>query len=143
MKKSVILVLVMMFLLAGALPAWSAGSSGEKLVRDLWATMKAQNWAELEKIMSPAFQSVHSDGARDRAGELKLIRGLKLGDYTLSDFRTTRQGPVLVVTYKVAVSETIDGKRLKHQPAPRMTIFIKTKQGWQWLAHANLRALKK
>jgi len=142
MRKTAIVIAVV-FLLLGALPAWAGGVSGEKLVRDLWTTMKTQNWQHLEKIMSPAFQSVHADGARDRASELKLIKGLKLGDYTLSEFKTTRQGPVMVVTYKVVVSETIDGKRLKHRPAPRMTIFIQTAKGWQWLAHANLRPLEK
>ncbi len=142
MKKSLLAVVLVVALL-GALPARAGGVSGEKLVRDLWATMKAGDWQKLEKITSPAFQSVHSDGARDRAAELKLIRGLKLGDYTLSHFKTTRQGPVLVVTYQVVVSETIDGKRLKRRPAPRMTIFYQTKQGWQWLAHANLRPLNK
>ncbi len=142
MRKT-IMAATMAFLLLGALPAWAGGVSGEKLVRDLWTSMKAGNWQKLEKIMSPAFQSVHADGARDRAGELKLIRGLKMGDYRLQDFKTTRQGPVLVVTYKVVVSETIDGKRLKRRPAPRMTIFYRTDQGWQWLAHANLRPLQK
>jgi hypothetical protein len=142
MRKTVFTA-AMVFLLLGAASAWAGDVSGEQLVRDLWSNMKANHWQKLDKAMSPAFQSVHSDGARDRAQELKLIKGLKMGDYTLDKFKTTRQGPVLVVTYQVTVSETIDGKRLTHKPAPRLTVFFKAAGGWQWLAHANLRPLEK
>ena len=115
---------------------------GEKLVRQLWADMKAKNIEALEKMIARGFQSVHEDGARDRAEEIRLVKGLNLGDYTLSDFKVTRNGPVIVVTYFVSVPETIDGKRLSIKPAARLSAWLKTGIGWQWIAHANLNPLR-
>ena len=115
---------------------------GEKLVRELWASMKKTDMKAVEKKISNGFQSVHQYGANSREEEIELIKGLKLGNYYLSNFRITRNGPVIVATYFVSVEETIKGKRLSKEPAPRMSVFLKTDTGWKWIAHANLKALK-
>lgn len=114
---------------------------GEKLERQMWADMKAKNWPALEARIAPAFQSVHPDGVRDRTGEIALIKGLKLGEYTLKDFKVTQNGDDLIVTYSISVQETIDAKRLSTKPAMRLSIWKKTRSGWQWIAHANLNPM--
>lgn len=128
-----------------ALPAPRAAADdaadGEAMTRDVWAAMKAGDSAMLESRMSASFQSVHQDGARDRDGELELIRNLALGEYTLSDFRVTRAGDTLVVTYTVSVQETIGSEVLSKDPAPRMSVFQTSADGWQWIAHANLKGM--
>jgi len=48
----------------------------------------------------------------------------------------------MIVSYFVSVGETIDAKRLSTESAARLTIFLKTDSGWQWIAHANLNPLK-
>jgi len=141
MKKLAALCLSLGLLLGVGL-AQAGQSQGEKLVRDLWALMAAKDMAKIEAMTSPAFQSVRSIGACDKAQQMKLTAGLDLGPYTLSDFKVTEQGPVIVATYMVSVAETINGQRLDKKPAPRMSIFIKTEQGWKWLAHANLKPVK-
>jgi uncharacterized protein DUF4440 len=118
------------------------GSEGEKLVRQLFSDMKAKNTAALEKWLAPGFQSLHEDGARNREEEMKLLKGLNLSDYTLSNFKVTQNGPVLIVTYSFSGEETVGGKRLSKRPSLRLTIFQKTDSGWQWLAHANLNPIK-
>jgi hypothetical protein len=115
---------------------------GEKLLRQVWVDMKTTDMAHLEKSMAHGFQAVHQYGANDRAQELTLIKGLKLGPYTLSDIRITRNGPVIVATYFVSVAETIKGERLHKKPAPRLSVFVKGDDGWQWIAHANLKPMK-
>ena len=115
---------------------------GEDLVRELWNDFKTQNVSALEKKIAPGFQSIHEDGARDAEAELKLLKGLNLGEYTLSNFKVTQVGPAIIVSYFVSVEETIEGKRLSSKPAARLTIFLKTDNGWQWIAHANLNPLK-
>lgn len=115
---------------------------GEQLERNMWAAMKAQDWDEVEARIAAGFQSVHEDGARDRAAEIELIKGLELGDYTLSDFAVTRNGPAVVVTYTVAVGETIEGERLPTEPAVRASVWLETDAGWQWITHANLNPMK-
>ncbi len=117
-------------------------SLGEDLVRELWNDFKRQNISALESKIAPGFQSVHEDGARDAQSELKLLKGLNLGQYTLSNFKVTQVGPAIIVSYFVSVEETIEGKRLSSKPAARLTIFLKTDTGWEWIAHANLNPLK-
>ena len=115
---------------------------GEDLVRELWNDFKTQNISALEKKIAPGFQSIHEDGARDAKAELKLLKELNLGEYTLSNFKVTQVGPAIIVSYFVSVEETIEGKRLSTEPAARLSIFLKTDSIWQWIAHANLNPLK-
>ena len=117
-------------------------SLGEKLVRQLWADMKARNMPAIEKTIAMGFQSVHTDGARDREEQIKLIQSLNMSKYTLNNIKVTQNGPVIVVTYFVSVAETIDGKRLSTKPDPRLSVFIKNDKGWQWISHVNLKSLK-
>ncbi len=141
LAAAVVMLCVTPFDLRAAEPA-SRGSEGEKLVRQLFSDMKAKNTAALEKWLAPGFQSVHEDGARNREEEMKLLKGLNLSDYTLSNFKVTQNGRVLIVTYDFSGEETIGGKRLSKRPAHRLSIFLKTDSGWQWLAHANLNPMK-
>ena len=115
---------------------------GEKLLRQLWADMKKPDMEVIEKTIAKGFQSVHQFGSNNREQEIKLIKGLNLGKYTLSNIEITRNGPVIVATYFVSVAETIKGKRLLKTPAPRLSVFLKTDSGWKWIAHANLKPLK-
>ena len=123
----------------------SAGEDlGTKLVRQFFADAKAGNLASIEKTLAEGFQSAHSFGPLDRAGELKLIRGLKLGDYKLSNFKTTYKGPVMVVSFKVnAPDEVLEGKKVADGAHERLAVWLKTEIGWQLIAYANLASLKK
>jgi hypothetical protein len=116
-------------------------SEGETLERQMWGDMKAKNWPAVEARIAQAFQSVHPDGVRDRTGEIALIKGLKLGEYMLKDFKVTQNGDDLIVTYWISVQETIDAKGLSTKPAMRLSIWKRTRAGWQWIAHANLNPL--
>ncbi|MFA4917276.1 MAG: nuclear transport factor 2 family protein [Syntrophales bacterium] len=115
---------------------------GEKLLGQLWADMEKPDMEAIEKTIAKGFQSVHQDGSNNREQEIKLIKGLKLGKYSLSNIKITQNGPVIVATYFVSVEETIEGKRLQKKPAPRLSVFLKTDSGWKLIAHANLKPLK-
>lgn len=143
MKKLRILVAILAGLLFpfGAM-AGETPKDGEALVRHLWMAIKAVDVKTLDSLMAPGFQSVHEDGARDRAGQLELIKGLKIEDYQLSEFKVTQSGEVMIVTYQVVTSETIDGKRLAKAPAMRMSVFVQLDGAWRWAAHANLRPIE-
>ncbi|OIO68065.1 MAG: hypothetical protein AUJ58_09760 [Zetaproteobacteria bacterium CG1_02_55_237] len=143
------IVLVLVFSLVGFAPLALAESDsaatlaqGEKLVQQVWSDMKSGNVAAIEKYTAQGFQSMHQDGPRTRAQEIKLIEGLRLGDYTLSDFTVTQTGPVIIATYFVSVAETIDGERLSTKPSPRISVFLETDSGWQWIVHGNFKVLK-
>lgn len=145
LKRLLVFVFVFVIVtLAGSIDGAIAGdqSLGEKLVRQVWADMKAGNMEALEGYTSPGFQSIHQDGARSREAELQLIKKLNLGTYKLTNFKVTENGPVIVVTYFVSVEETIKGERLSSKPAPRLSAWLKTDKGWQWIIHANLKTMQ-
>ena len=112
---------------------------GETLVRQLWTDMKETDMKAINETISEGFQAVHQYGTNNRQQEIELISKLRLGDYTLSDIKITQNGPLIIATYFVSVNETIKGKRLSKKPAPRLSVFLKVKDGWQWIAHANLK----
>ena len=134
--KGLMVLLGSLILAVSALPVSaqspeSDAALGERLVRQFFADLGSVTVAK-------GFQSVHRDGARDREAEIKTLKGLNLKNYTLANFKVTREMNVLIVTYTFAGQETIDGKKTGAEPAPRMSVFIDTGKEWQWLAHANL-----
>jgi hypothetical protein len=119
-------------------------SEGEKLERKMWSMIMAGDMAAVESMIAPGFQSVHEDGARDRDGELALLKALDPVKVQFSDFKVTEQGDALIVTYGVSVSESIAGQKLSNTaPSPRQSVWLKTASGWQWIAHANLNPMGK
>ena len=124
-------------------PTASAGEDlGETLIRKFFADSKSRNLPAIERTLAEGFQSVHTDGVRDRDGELELIRNIKLGAHTLANFKTTRNGPVLVVTFEVnAPGEILDGKRVGEGSHERLAVWLETSSGWQLIAYANLAPL--
>ncbi len=130
--------MISMLFAASAAVAQPAAQEGEALVRQFWADMKARDIEAVEAMLAPDFQSVHADGARDRAGELALIQRLDLGAYELSDFTTTASNDAMIVSYKVSTREDIDGKEQAPKAVPRLAVFQKTAAGWHMIAYANL-----
>jgi hypothetical protein len=120
----------------------NATGLGEKLLSQLWVDMQKPDMERIEKTTAKGFQSVHQYGSNTREQQIELIKTLNFGEYTLIDVEITRNGPVIVATYLVSVEETIKGKQLSKKPAPRLSVFLKTDSGWQWIAHANLKPLK-
>lgn len=125
-------------------PVGASGEGlGEKLVRGFFADAKRHDMDAIEKTLAQGFQSIHTNGVSDRAGELEIIRNLKLGDHTLTDFETTRNGPVMIVTFAVdAPGEILGGKRVQAGTYERMAVWLETSSGWELIAYANVAPLK-
>ena len=113
---------------------------GKQLVINYWKHLKEAQSSSLglDAFLASGYQSIHEDGTRDRAAEMVLAQQLNLREYKLDNFVTTKEGPVLIVTYTISTAETIANKRLVLNQSPRMSIFLKTKTGWKIIAHANL-----
>ena len=114
-----------------------------QLEKQMWKAMANGNMQWVSNHIADNFQSIHSDGARNRSQELELIRGLDLGKYTLSNFQVTEDKYGMVVTYNVSVTEQIAGERTDTKPAPRMSVWDwqPADSTWKWETHANLKAL--
>jgi Domain of unknown function (DUF4440) len=104
-------------------------NEGEKMEKQIWEDFKAKNWQAVESKIADGFQSVHPDGARDRAGEISLIKSLNVGQTALSDLKSTVNGDNIVVTYMISAQETIDLERLPTKPAPRLSVWKKERAG--------------
>jgi len=116
-------------------------NDGEKMERKMWEDIKAKNWEAVEAKIAEGFQSVHVDGARDRAGEITLIKKLGVGQVALSEFKSTMNDDNIVVTYMISAQESIDLERLPTKRAPRLSVWKKGASGWQWICHANLNPI--
>jgi hypothetical protein len=116
-------------------------NDGEKMEKQMWEDIKEKNWKAVEGKIAEGFQSVHPDGARDRANEISLIKSLNVGQIAFNDFRSTMSGENIVVTYMISLQETIDLERLPTKPTPRLSVWKKGMEGWQWICHANLNPI--
>jgi hypothetical protein len=135
---------------AAAGAAWSAMPQrkqatvplGESLERSMWKAMAGRDLQAVESMLAPGFLSIHEDGTRDRSQEISLIANLDLGDYTLTEFRETREGASIVVCYFVETAETLDGERIPKRKSARSSVWVMTPNGWQWVHHANLNPMQ-
>src|SRR2546427_12574695 len=112
-------------------------NNGEEMEKQMWEDIKAKNWKAVESKIADGFQSVHPDGARDRTGEITLIKNLDVGQVTFNDFRSTMSGDNIVVSYMILVKETIDLERLPTKPTPRLSVWKKRTHDLQWICHSN------
>ena len=113
-------------------------ADGETLYREFVGAVAVEDWNAVDAMLAEDFQSVHTDGARDKAQEMAMLKGLNLGDLALSDFTSTRAGDTIVATHWLSVEETIDGSRLSTKAAPRLTVWRQGAAGWQIIAIASL-----
>ncbi len=149
MRPRLVLILVPLCLLlmvcAGraADKATDSATEGERLVRRIFTLFQGQHWSELDEVLAPGFQSIHQDGIRDRDEEMRYLMGRRLSSFSLADFKTTMNGPVMIVTYTATIQESVGDKRSSTAPSQRMSVFVNTHRGWRWVAHASLLPVTK
>jgi len=114
---------------------------GEELVRYTFELLKTNNITALTSFIADDFQSIHTDGPRNKAEELALAKELEMGEFTLTNFTETHNKNTIIVTYFVQAKEVIDGEVLNKNPAPRLSVFQYAENRWKWIAHANLEVL--
>ncbi|MGM0439540.1 MAG: DUF4440 domain-containing protein [Chlamydiota bacterium] len=146
MKKLWLLVFLGSLVFSKSLLAQQGGDDdqllGKNLVEKFWQYAKDDNAEEFQQMISPAFQSVYALGGLNRAEFIEHFEKIAVGDYDIWDFKITRLGPTLIVSYYVLAQETISQQELPLVPTPKMTVFQENDQGWQAIAHANLRIIE-
>jgi hypothetical protein len=115
---------------------------GQQQVERLWADFAQPDLAALDKFVAPGFQSLHEDGARDWPQERLMVAELKITPYVLSNYKVTRNGDLLLVTYQCQVGETIAAAQLAKESSPRLDVFQQTLGEWKLLAHVNVRKIE-
>ena len=118
---------------------WSAGrpdGEGDRARHALFDQLESGDAAKLERLLSPAFQLQGADGGYLDKEEF-LADPPSVESFEISNVQATRVGKVIVVRYDVEAVVTIDGVPQSRAPAPRLSVFVQGKQGWQLVAHAN------
>jgi len=109
---------------------------GEKLTKEFWTVLKSGEIDSFSDRISEEFLALHQYGAGRKAEEIKLMKTIKLGDYTLSDFTEMESGNTIIVTYKVTADEELGGQKIN--PAYRMTVWQTRNDVWLLTAHCNM-----
>jgi hypothetical protein len=109
---------------------------GTALVEQFFDRLQERDAAGLAKFLSPAFLLQGADGGVLDRDDF-LANPSQVESYDLSNVRVTRTGKVIVTRYDVAAVVTINGVPQSRAPAPRLSVFVKGKDGWQMVAHAN------
>ncbi|MGD9787820.1 MAG: nuclear transport factor 2 family protein [Sulfuricellaceae bacterium] len=112
--------------------------TGDRLVRQLWGSLHQGNHDGVEAMLAPAFQAVHEGGVRDRAQEIAYLRGMKVNEYSLSNIVATGGDSLYVVSYRLTLKGSLNGRPLVINGAPRLSVFSREGDVWHWTAHANL-----
>lgn len=115
----------------------------EKLTNQWWGYCRDKNFDALENMLAPGFLGGNQNTTYGQKGFMELVRKVNLSDFKLSDFKVSRKDNVAAVSYYCQVAETIGGKHIQKQKAPRLDVWIKTGKGWKVFTHANLNPLGK
>ncbi len=138
-------VLLTFFLAAAVAAPVAADNSDDvalarRLVGEFFGAAMANDEAGIRDIVAKGFQAADQSGAVSREDAIKRILSRDIQSApNLSEFEVTRQGPLLVATYRAGVSELLGGKRTDRAPAQRMTVFQNTDRGWEVVSHANFK----
>lgn len=118
----------------------SAAAWGRHLVVEfLTILQKDDPVPALTTFLDPAFQIQRANGTREDKASY-LANPAKLGAFEPSGYRVTRNGTALVVSFRTANIETIDGVQYKRTPAPRIATFWFNRGAWTLLSYANFNA---
>jgi hypothetical protein len=116
--------------------ASSDTTRGTALVERFFDLLQDGNVKGLKALLSSGFQLQGADGGYLDKQEF-VADPPDVESYDLSNVKVTRAGDVLVVRYDVQAVVTIDGVSQSRDPAPRLSVFVHGKRGWQLVAHAN------
>jgi len=117
-------------------PTTNAGS----LVNRFFTLLEHKDHAGLQRLLSPAFQVQRADGSG--AGKKEYLANLAtITKFQITKLTATHSGGVLVVRYLAEVTGLVNGKPYTPGPAPRLSVFDRTRKGWQLVAHANFNPL--
>lgn len=117
--------------------AWSNATGAEQFERLFWQEIKAGNWTEVERRLSPTFVEVTASGVRDRAQALERLKALPLAGYSLGDVEVRPSGNDMVVAYTITLRASSGGETTLRM----MTIWQQVKGGWIAIAHSEASVL--
>lgn len=115
---------------------------GRQLVDRFWRLLKEKDQAGLRAFLSPAFQIQRADGSGANRNQYvpSVGKSVVINDYTLSGFKVTRAGDILVARFIVVTTEIINGQSYTKAAMPRIATFAYDDMQWRMTSNANFNA---
>lgn len=99
----------------------------------------AEKASELEGFLAAEFQLVRATG--DRLDKSSYVANpASVEEFRISDVVATQSDDVVVVSYLLATTETLEGMA-QTTTAPRLSVFHWDGAGWRLAAHSNFGAI--
>ncbi len=121
--------------------SWSSATGGEHLDRLFWDTVKAKDWKELDRHLSPTFVYVGPSGIHERADALHFFENLQISELSLGEFTVHPSGgDVIVVTYIAHINATREGKPLSSSEFRMTSTWQRVDKNWLLISRAHTPA---
>ena len=117
--------------------SWTNATGAEQFERLLWQEIKAKNWSAVEPRLASTYVAQTSGAWRDRAESMEHFKALDISDFSLGEVEVRPAGADMVVTYKMNLRGSYQGKPLELKDVRMMTVWQQVKGGWVAVAHAD------
>ncbi len=125
-------------------PTTDPTAQGSSLVNEFFTILQQPDAAKADRLkafLAPEFQVVRDTGDQ-LTKDAYLLKNPIVATFTITSVVGTQGGGVLVVSYRIATSETINGVA-QTTTAPRLSVFRWLDGAWRLSAHSNFGALPK
>ncbi len=104
-----------------------------------WQAFKDKKSDEFNKLLSPNFMAVYSDGIQTKQQEIDSMKKWDMKSFALSDFKLVMtDANTALVTYTVQVEATVDGKDASGTYNAG-SIWQMKKGEWHPIFHTNMK----
>ncbi len=125
-------------------PTTDPAAQGASLVNEFLTILQQPDAAKADRLktfLSPEFQLVRDTGDQLNK-DAYLLKSAVVATFKIANLVGTQGGDVLVVSYRLTTSETINGVA-QTTTAPRLSVFRWMDGAWRLSAHSNFGALPK
>ncbi len=99
--------------------------------------IQAGDWPALEAMIAAECQFVTNGGIFNKAEAMALMQAMHLEAATLRHVTATECGDTLIVSFELACTELIGGKRQSKDYSPRLSVWKKRAAGYQCIAYGD------
>jgi hypothetical protein len=140
MKKQITYAIIALFVASVVSAATPDKEAIMAKVKAAWQAYKDKKSDEFKKVVDKDLRCVYAEGIQNRQKELDDMNKWDIKSFTISDFDSFTDEPdVVVVTYKVAIDGTYDGKDMSGTYNAG-DVWKKEKGAWLAIFHASSKA---
>jgi hypothetical protein len=140
MRKQITYAIIALFVASVVSAATPDKEAIMAKVKAAWQAYKDKKSDEFKKVVDKDLRCVYAEGIQNRQKELDDMNKWDIKSFTISDFDSFTDEPdVVVVTYKVAIDGTYDGKDMSGTYNAG-DVWKKEKGAWLAIFHASSKA---